>query len=430
MNLGCCSQSKSLTQTLGQCSWTSCGGTCPAGTTALTQTLTGDGGDSPCLSGRRSLCCPTGGQVSFVPNTCGWYRNAWHNTCTPGCPQGKVQLAVDSAGASCVRGYGSFCCDPPANTAMIGSGDPQMREFARFVHAFMVDGVCDRTNQAPVKQKRKKRQFSSLLNPNSHDVALLLAPLLYDWLWSSSERVYITPFRDIWDAENEQNGNVFPSFGILADAYFHFYPIEGDAIDYIDSVLCDGDDGAAAIDSSAAASAHLCVEINGSQKRGGVPDLVPRDEMGPVDAFNKTHSKRAFTDDFTEGGHRKKGQPESGDAFEMMDNGYLRVEYFKWFRYQGNEIEMESKQFAPHLSVKFSRFQSLTHRSFSRFHPRPATRQHRRIPPHQPAAALPCHAHPLQPQRPHRRQPGHQPNQHPPRARNSSRNRTPHAGPL
>ena len=186
-----------MSNTLGQCSWTGCGGSCPSGTTSLTQTLTGDGGDTPCTSGRRNLCCPTSGGSSFISSTCGWYRNAFHNTCTPGCPQGKVQLAVDSAGANCVRGFGSFCCDPPVNS-LASRSDPQMRAFQRFVHNFMSSGKCS-IHDGPIP--RRKRQFDSILFPNTHDMSIKLGPLLYDWVWSRSERSYITPFQQIWDEE-------------------------------------------------------------------------------------------------------------------------------------------------------------------------------------------------------------------------------------
>lgn len=220
-----------MINTLGQCSWTDCGGSCPAGTTQLTQTLTGDGGDSPCSSGRRSLCCSTSGGNGFIPSTCGWYRNAYHNTCTPGCPQGKVQLAVDSAGANCVRGFGSFCCDPPVNF-LAGRSDPQVQSFKSLVHAYVTNGRC-----SAFPGLGRKRQIS-LLSPTSHDMAIRLAPMLYDWEWLESERKYITPFQQTWDDEVRGTGNLFPSFDSLADSLAGIDTSTNNAVDYLDRKLC------------------------------------------------------------------------------------------------------------------------------------------------------------------------------------------------
>lgn len=228
----CCSQSKSLSNTLGQCSWTGCGGSCPSGTTQLTQTLTGDGGDSPCPSGRRSLCCPTSGGSGFLSSTCGWYRNAFHGTCAPGCPQGKVQLAVDSAGANCARGYGSFCCDPPVNLLAVRS-DPQVQDFRRLVHAFMTRGTC-----SPLKPGLTQKRQSSLLSPTSHDIAMRLAPLLNEWNWSGGESRYIAPFQQTWEDERIAYANHFPTFRSLADSLAMVRISNTNAVDYIDGKLC------------------------------------------------------------------------------------------------------------------------------------------------------------------------------------------------
>lgn len=235
---GCCSQSKSLASTLGQCSWTACGGSCPSSSTLLTTTLTGDGGDSPCPSGRRSLCCPTSGSSGFIASTCGWYRNAFHNTCTPGCPQGKVQLAVDSAGANCVRGYGSFCCDAPVNL-LAGRGDPQVMDFQRLVHAFITTGTCT-AGHGVFRHKRQLGGFTSL-HPSSHDMAVRLAPMLYDWVWSRSERRYIVPFQQAWDDERSADGDlVLPTFDELASLMAQHNFADSSAVDYVDDELCNG----------------------------------------------------------------------------------------------------------------------------------------------------------------------------------------------
>ncbi len=258
-----------------------------------------------------------------------------------------MQLAVDSAGANCVRGYGSFCCDPPVNT-LAGRSDPQMQDFQRYAHAFMLYGTCSVNGGGAIP---RKRQLSSLLNPGSHDMALKLGPLLYDWVWSSSERQYLTPFQQIWDDEVSATGNVFPKFDALANGLVDYNPIEGSSIDYLDNILCYGKVGADAISGAKATSSHLCVVIGGgARKRGEVIEFAPRQHAqvrSDLGAFNKTHSniKRWFFDNWSgDPATKAPYNPTTGNAFDLLANGVLRPEFYNFFRYQNNEIEMESKQ--------------------------------------------------------------------------------------
>ncbi|KAK4096678.1 hypothetical protein N658DRAFT_489771 [Parathielavia hyrcaniae] len=160
------------------------------------------------------------GGSGFIPSTCGWHRNAFHGTCTPGCPEGKVELAVDSAGASCARGFGSFCCDPPVNT-LAGRSDPQVQSFRALVRAFLNYGVC-----SPLEFGiSRKRQNAPYGNPTSHD-------------WSAGERRYITPFQETWDQEIRDNGSHFPSFDSLADSLASIDTSTNNAVNYLDRKLC------------------------------------------------------------------------------------------------------------------------------------------------------------------------------------------------
>lgn len=332
MLIGCCSQSKSLSDTLGQCTWTDCGASCPSGTTQLTQTLTGDGGDQPCTSGRRSLCCPTSGGSSFIPDTCGWYQNAYHNTCTPGCPQGKVQLAVDSAGASCVRGFGSFCCDPPVNS-LEGRDSEQVKDFYHTVESFLTSGTChkDGGNKIP----RKKRQvISSIID--SFAMSLKLSPLLYTWGRQKDSRGYVIPFAQVWDDENTAHGNMYPKFDVLSDAMLAYNPIDGDSISFLENVLCNGkySDG---ISDDAATSNYLCTAIPGQ-------GFARRDVLAAANETEEQHSKRMFFDRWGAGDSAFIEKPTLGDAIENIVSGAMRPEYFKWFRYQGSQIELEGNE--------------------------------------------------------------------------------------
>ena len=252
-----------------------------------------------------------------------------------------MQLAVDSAGANCVRGFGSFCCDPPTNL-LAGRGDPQVLDFQRLVHAFMTSGVCS----AHGGGIPRKRQIGAFLNPSSHDMAVRLAPMLYDWEFSSLNRGYIRPYQQTWDDERVATGGVFPMFDELALGLEGYNPIEDDSVDYLDDVLCYGKFGTDAMNGDRATASHLCVEVGRQvRKRGEFIDFVPRlgrrtDIASPS---NKTLSKRWFINRWAEGGTRERFMPEVGDAFDLLANNVLRPEFYNFFRYQGNQIEMEGK---------------------------------------------------------------------------------------
>ncbi len=246
-----------------------------------------------------------------------------------------------------MRGYGSFCCDPSVNS-LAGRSDPQVQDFQRYAHAFMLYGTCSVNGGGSIP---RKRQLSSLLNPGSHDMALKLGPLLYGWIWSEDDRQYLTPFQQIWDDEVSATGNVFPKFDVLANGLVNYNPIDGSSIDYLDDVLCYGSSGNDAISVGKATSSHLCVVIgNGVRKRDGVIDFVPRQHgvaRSGRGTYNKTgnnNNKRWFLNDFSgDDSLKKAGWPYTGSAFDLMANGVLRPEFFNFFRYQGNQIEMESK---------------------------------------------------------------------------------------
>ncbi len=108
-----------------------------------------------------------------------------------------------------------------------------MQEFDRFVRDFMTTGTCSASNGGAIP----RRGAPVAKSPTSYDMALKLAPLLYAYVWCMSERPYVTPFQEIWDDERSSNGNVFPSFDTLADAFSHYNPIEADAVGYLDNIL-------------------------------------------------------------------------------------------------------------------------------------------------------------------------------------------------
>ncbi len=217
------------------------------------------------------------------------------------------------------------------------------------MHAFMTSGVCSvHGGEIP----RRKRQISSFLNPTSHDMAIRLLPMLFDWEWSSSERGYIRPYQQTWDDERAATGGVFPDFDTLALGISGYNPIEGDSIDYLDDVLCYGKFGTDSINGDKATASHLCEEVGGQVRKRGefidfVPRLAARRTPEAASPSNATLSKRWFIDRWSDGGTRWQGLPEVGDAFDLLANNVLRPEFYNFFRYQGNQIEMESKAQPP-----------------------------------------------------------------------------------
>ncbi|KAJ4292882.1 hypothetical protein N0V88_005542 [Collariella sp. IMI 366227] len=307
------------------------------GTSALTQTLTGDGGDTPCTSGRRSLCCPTSGGSSFIPETCGWYRNAFHDTCTPGCPQDKVQLAVDSAGANCVRGYGSFCCDPPVNT-LDGRNSPQVKDFYYLVDDFMNNGRCSSANDASIPKRKKRQSTSAPFIFDSNLMAQKLLNLLWAWARQPTSKPYVTPFHDVWDERVTAYGNKFPKFDIMANAMLSYNPIEGTSVDFLENVLCNGRFGEDSLRDQQAAATYLCTRV--------APSLSGRNfdaaSSNYTDSGNANQlTKREFFNNFVLGSS-EPGLPTAGDAIAAVVAGELRPEYYTFFRYSATEIEMEA----------------------------------------------------------------------------------------
>jgi hypothetical protein len=181
-------------------------------------------------------------------------------------------------------------------------------------------------------------------------MSIKLGPLLYDWEWSNSERSYITPYQQIWDEERVSNGNIFPTFDTLANGLADYNPIDGNAVDYLNDILCYGKLGADSISGTKATSSHLCVEVGGQvRKRGEVMDFIPRERRHSVTeadiesvALNKT-TKRWFIDNWEQGSSRQYRLPTTGDAFDLASGGTLRPEFYNFFRYRHNEIEMEGK---------------------------------------------------------------------------------------
>jgi hypothetical protein len=77
-------------------------------------------------------------------------------------------------------------------------------------------------------------------------------------------------------------------------------------------------------------------------KRDNVIDFINWRQLARA-SDNKTLDKRWFLDDWTEARYRHQGWPTTGDAFDLLANGALRPEFFNFFRYRGNQIELEGE---------------------------------------------------------------------------------------
>lgn len=89
----------------------------------LTYSGWGAGGEEPCATGYKSLCCT---QPPPYQN-CQWYKHgdSFANignpfSCSGKCPAGKQMIASDIG--SCFSGYQVYCCDAPASKSQTHHG--------------------------------------------------------------------------------------------------------------------------------------------------------------------------------------------------------------------------------------------------------------------------------------------------------------------
>lgn len=133
----CCTNNVA-TRPMAQCQWAGntpdCGrpASCPVGTTRVVSSDVGNGGEEPCLTGQRSLCCENNP----------WTNCAW--TQGNACPLGKTNLAIRRrlSGYSMGRPQsipGSiYCCDIPAEALDITS----IREFDVLISGYLAHPQC------------------------------------------------------------------------------------------------------------------------------------------------------------------------------------------------------------------------------------------------------------------------------------------------
>ncbi|KAE9373107.1 glycoside hydrolase family 18 protein [Stipitochalara longipes BDJ] len=211
----CCTNTLSTSLVVNECQWTDCSPEpqCPSGTQLLTKSLSGLGGDVPCSSGWRGLCCPTG-PGGLIPSTCSWVRNVFNGVCQPGCPDGKAMVAVDSMGAGCFKGYGSFCCGPTIQDTT--GGDPAVLAFQSLVQDFLTNGVCELTPASsdtnPSKKKKRQTNNSQVSN---NEVGQELGTLMYHFQVGTVSPDTILPYLLTWNAQLQIAGSSLPTYQTL-----------------------------------------------------------------------------------------------------------------------------------------------------------------------------------------------------------------------
>lgn len=352
----CCKGTNSL-NIWAKCTWAGspplCGASadeaaaCPSDfPNKLTQTLRGDGGAQSCTLGYRSLCCQDPPPV----RNCQWYRNAFHNVCTPGCPAGKVEMATDNQAPSCASGYGSFCCDP----ALGSLGSRSVQDFAEFVNRWIRDGVCDShllSRRSITSPTVSARQFGGQQVSDS-DMAAVLYPLLKPGVFLNSEQ---QADLDVW---NDSVQNASPEFHALTSNNLQVLAAgspDGDDGDPIGSLAdlfcCLGDcvDGFLAM--VAVPTSGICEVIpTGTTSKRTLSDGDEKTSL------NETSLNKRVFNEFDwysgEGPFNPQVNPGVGHLLQAIIDGRVRPEFYNFFRFGQNlgngpsastDFEMESE---------------------------------------------------------------------------------------
>lgn len=176
-------------------------------------------------------------------------------------------------------------------------------------------------------------------------MAWFLVPLLYDWVHTYSERRYLEPIKSYW---NSRTAGRYPDFESLS------LKVEGnnydnrDAVDRIDESLCGGIQTQNTIILTRLLTKKLCEDTEDAGS--GSPWFKTRDLDEPLnltvtsDVGSGQLTKRTFAINLDARGSGQTTHPaNTGDAIELLGNNLLRMEYYRWFRYNTNEVELEGK---------------------------------------------------------------------------------------
>ncbi|KAI9775414.1 MAG: hypothetical protein M1839_001109 [Geoglossum umbratile] len=331
----CCTSTRSTSQ-FNQCTWAGSpplcalfsddAASCPSGQVSLTETLRGDGGSQACTRGYRSLCCPN--PPPFT--NCQWYQNAFHGICTPGCPSGKISLAVDGGEARCASGQGSYCCD--YKQAVTNSNDPQVLAFADVVSAWISNPVCNANDPFGDINDLGRRDVSDhdlpRRAPKSVDNVFMtnaLLPVLGIGLGLFSQRQ--RAMQQVWDNSIAQAPPEFRGLTTL-NLQTYLSQSQADPADDLSMIFCMSPSGFAGVVQRIAAQTQVCEVVRGVSKR----------EFSPSKR-NTDLSKRRFSPAMTLDVARI---PTAGRLISRIVSSSLRPEYFRWFQFGvQDEFELE-----------------------------------------------------------------------------------------
>ncbi|KAF2000816.1 glycoside hydrolase family 18 protein, partial [Amniculicola lignicola CBS 123094] len=286
----CCTNKKSITAITSKCIWAgtppNCeSNSCPQGYRSLTESLTGNGDSPPCQRGRQRLCCPDS-RDSFDAGSCSWFGNYQHGICTPGCPKGRVMVAIDSAGPNCRSGSGSYCCDPPLESKKRSDSDPDVREFRETVADFFARGQCAKRDPA---LKFERRQSSSKPIPFDRELARLLVPVLSNFGRSSTDQESFGPYERAWNDNVRDARRTLPLFSPLATALTLDRARDStlDSVSWVRDVLCSRRDSKVKCSDRPCrpSSDFNCNPACNARDQSGVPP--PRDELRIAGNFTK-----------------------------------------------------------------------------------------------------------------------------------------------
>ncbi|KAI0112108.1 chitinase [Nemania sp. FL0031] len=246
-----CCKDTSTTAQYGDCRWQGSSPSCDIGSGCggdfpyeLVKTSTGAGGEQPCVSGQKKLCCRNPRPNAFA-GTCKWVtkgsppRFEQPLICEDSCPEGQIKVAtmVDNYG-DCFGGAKAFCCEPvkvivprgPDDDDPFGGG--QGEQFRTLIQKYMENPTCPATilevplhdyftSPMPAQEKRDE----SLLVGRATDCTIDTWTLLLSFaaVMFTQRSTSLDPFREVWDDEFAGAYDDAYEFDWLND-FWHMFP--------------------------------------------------------------------------------------------------------------------------------------------------------------------------------------------------------------
>lgn len=211
----CCKAPNVITARSLECFFTACGAnSCPSGTSPLVSTTYSVNGEPSCLDGtKQTLCCPA--PLAIDTTSCMWRQNrALRGICTAGCPAGKIEVARDINQGSCLFGFSSYCCDPPANTdAAVTEG---LNEFKAIVQSFLSGGTCTFSSSTLSSKRDGSPGVVTTL-----EMAEILANVINGYNDNGTDKPYFVAALNFWNEQVAVFNSNAPNSAALIDSVIH-----------------------------------------------------------------------------------------------------------------------------------------------------------------------------------------------------------------